>query len=463
MDTCHTISLWMEQTAAERRSRPTLTGDDEVDIAIIGAGYTGLWTAYYLKQRDPGLRIAVVEAQIAGFGASGRNGGWLIGELAGEDRLLADLPAPQQDESRALLQDIPDEVGRIVTREAIACDYRKGGGLYCAARYPEQETRLRRQLADWHRLGHRERDYRWLDPAELNAQLRMEQAYGAVFFAHLATVHPARLVCGLADCVEDLGVKLFEHSPVQRLDRGRLHTPRGSLRARWIVPALEAYAASVPPLGRDQLAVQSLMIATEPLPDAVWRQIGLEHGQAFSENSRLISYGQRSADNRMVFGARGGYRFGGRLRTDASLTPAEIASRRRLLVELFPSLAGAHISHAWGGNLGMARGFHPHMVCDPERHIAWAGGYGGEGVGASNLAGRTLADLILGHDSVLTRQPWVCAAPRRWEPEPLRWLAYQGISRSFALEERLLSRPSTPPWLRRLTQRWAGAMEGLMQ
>ncbi|WP_028534636.1 NAD(P)/FAD-dependent oxidoreductase [Paludibacterium yongneupense] len=459
------VSLWMDQLGAPPPARAPLSGEREVDVAIIGAGYTGLWTAYYLKRQAPQLRVAVVEAQIAGFGASGRNGGWLIGELAGEDRLLARLEAQQRKESRVLLQDIPDEVGRVVAREAIACDFRKGGGLYCAARYPEQQTRLRRQLDDWHRAGHGTSDYAWLDPAELAQQLHIAGAYGAVHFAHLATIHPARLVRGLATCLERLGVDLYEHSPALELTPACVRTPAGMLRADWIVPAIEAHAIGLPPLARCQLAVQSLMIATEPLPPGLWRQIGLEQGQAFSESSRLVSYGQRTADNRMVFGARGGYRYGGRLRQDFVLTPDEVEQRRRLLVDLFPPLAGARITHAWGGNLGVAREFHPHMVCDPERRLAWAGGYGGEGVGASNLAGRTLADLILGRDSRLVRQPWVVPADalRNWEPEPLRWLAYHAISRSFAVEDFLLSRPATPPWLRRLSQHWADAMERLME
>jgi glycine/D-amino acid oxidase-like deaminating enzyme len=465
MHSYSSISLWMDQLAGPLEPRPALDGDREVDVAIVGAGYTGLWTAYYLKRQSPELKIAVLEAQIAGFGASGRNGGWLIGELAGEDRLLAGREPAQRAESLALLRDIPDEVGRVLAQEGIDCDYRKGGGLYCAARYPEQETRLRQQLADWHRNGHGPDDYCWLDPRELAQELKIDSAYGAVRFAHIATIHPARLARGLADSVERLGVEVYEQSPVTTLRPGVLQTARGTVRARWLVPAVEGYAVALPPLGRYQLAVQSLMIATEPLSDEIWRQIGLDRGQAFSENSHQVSYGQRTADNRMVFGARGGYRFGGALRQDFVLSPAEVELRRRLLVELFPVLSGVRITHAWGGNLGVARRFRPHMVCDEARGMAWAGGYGGEGVGASNLAGRTLADLILGHTSLLTRQPWVVppTSLARWEPEPLRWIGYNGIIRSFALEDALLNRAGTPRWLRRLASGWAEVMEGLMR
>jgi len=239
------------------------------------------------------------------------------------------------------------------------------------------------------------------------------------------------------------------------------------VRADWVVPAVEGYAAELPPLGRHQLPVQSLMVATEPLPASVWEQIGLNQGQAFSEFSRQVTYGQRTHDDRLVFGARGGYRFGGRLRTDFNLNQDERDLRQSLMGDLFPALRKVHLTHAWGGNLGMARRFRPHMLRDAGNRIALAGGYGGEGVGASNLAGRTLADLILGQDSALLQQPWVftdspISRLRSWEPEPCRWLGYNAIIRSFTREDALLANPHTPAWRRRLAQALANRMEGLM-
>jgi glycine/D-amino acid oxidase-like deaminating enzyme len=459
------ISLWMEQLGDSLTPRPALQGDIEADVAIVGAGFTGLWTAYYLKQQAPDLNIVVLEAEIAGFGASGRNGGWLIGEVLGEDRLLAGVEPAARTQSRALLHDSPDEVGRVIAREGIDCHYRKGGVLYCAARYPEQEVRLRQQLAAWREHGHGEADYRWLEVAALNQQLRLATPYGAVYSPHVATIQPARLVRGLAECVERMGVKLYEHSRVSALQPGQLRTAQGRVRARWLVPAVEGYAATLSPLSRYQLPVQSLIIATEPLSDALWEEIGLRHGEAFSENSRQVSYGQRTRDNRLVFGARGGYRFGGQLRQDFTLSAEEIALRRQLMVELFPMLQQARISHGWGGNLGVARRFQPHMLCDAAQGMAWAGGYGGEGVGASNLGGRTLADLILGRDTLLTRQPWVRqpGSLSRWEPEPLRWLGYNAIIRSFGWEDRTLNNPASPAWKRQLALRLADFMESRMQ
>lgn len=468
MQPWRTISLWMDQLDEPFCTRPALGQDLTVDVCIIGAGYTGLWTAYYLKRQAPHLSIAVLDAHFAGFGASGRNGGWLMGNLLGEDRMLASLSPQQRRASIELLHGIPDEVHGILQREGIDCDYRKGGVLYCAARYPEQERSLRAYLDDLYRQGMTEDDYRWLGPEQLDGQLRVSNAYGAIYSPHTATIQPAKLVRGLARTVENLGVALYEHTPAIDWRPGEVRTPQATIRSHWVVPAVEGYAASLPPLGRHQLPVQSLLVATEPLPQSTWARIGLAQGQAFSESSRQVTYGQRTADDRLVFGARGGYRFGGRLREDFSLTDAEIALRRYLFSELFPQLKDVRITHSWGGNLGMARRFHPHMLCDRQRGIALAGGYGGEGVGATNLGGRTLAALILDQHNALTAQPWVydnrpLSSLATWPPEPCRWLGYNAIIQSFVHEDQTLANPGSAPWRRRLAIALADFMEGFMR
>jgi len=267
--------------------------------------------------------------------------------------------------------------------------------------------------------------------------------------------------------VERMGVKIYENSPVTHWQSGRLRTAKAGVRAAWVVPAVEGYATTLAPLGRYQLPVQSLIVATEPLPASTWDEIGLRHGQAFGESSRQVTYGQRSADNRLVFGARGGYQFAGKLRHDFDLTDSEVALRRYLFGELFPQLKNVRITHSWGGNLGMSRQFRPHMLCHHATGIALSGGYGGEGVGATNLGGRTLADLILGQETPLTHQPWVIRergleALKAWEPEPCRWLGYNAIIRSFVHEDQVLANPNTAPWRRKLAIGVAGFMESFM-
>ncbi|CAI8772162.1 NAD(P)/FAD-dependent oxidoreductase [Pseudomonas serbica] len=462
-----TISLWMDQLDEPLVARAALEQDLDVDVAIIGAGYTGLWTAYYLKRQAPDLNIVILEAQTAGFGASGRNGGWLMGNLLGEDRMLAASSPEQRRASYDLLHGIPDEVKNVIDREDIDCDYRKGGALYCAARYPEQEASLRQYLDKLYSQGLNESDYRWLSPEQLAQQIRVAKPYGAIYAPHVATLHPAKLVRGLARAVERLGVRIYENSPVNHWQSGSLRTARASVRSRWVVPAVEGYSVTLPPLGRYQLPVQSLIVATEPLSVATWDEIGLSHGQAFSESSRQVTYGQRTADNRLIFGARGGYRFAGKLRHDFDLTRSEIELRQYLFGELFPQLRNVQITHGWGGNLGMSRHFKPHMLCDQASGIALSGGYGGEGVGASNLGGRTLADLILQRDTERVRQPWVVPrggldALKAWEPEPCRWLGYNAIIRSFVHEDQTLANPASAPWRRKLASGVAGFMEGFM-
>ena len=468
MQPLRTLSLWMDQLEEPLCTRPALREDLVADVCIIGAGYTGLWTAYYLKRQAPQLNIAMIDANIAGFGASGRNGGWLMGNLLGEDRLLASLSPQQRRASIDLLHGIPDEVHSVLQREGIDCDYRKGGVLYCAARYPEQERSLRAYLDDLYRQGMSEDDYRWLRPEQLDAQLRVSNAYGAIYSPHTATIQPAKLARGLARAVEALGVPIYENTPAIDWQPGEVRTPLARIRCQWMVPAVEGYAASLPPLGKHQLPVQSLLVATEPLPESTWDQIGLNQGQAFSESSRQVTYGQRTADNRLIFGARGGYQFAGKLRHDFDLTNSEVELRRYLFGELFPQLKNVQITHGWGGNLGMSRRFKPHMLCDRASGIALSGGYGGEGVGASNLGGRTLADLILERDTELVHQPWVIPQGgldtlRAWEPEPCRWLGYNAIIRSFVHEDQTLANPATAPWRRKLASGVAGFMEGFMQ
>lgn len=380
---------------------------------------------------------------------------------------MAGLSPEQRRASFDLLHGIPDEVANVIEREGIDCDYRKGGVLYCAARYPEQEASLRQYLDSLYAQGLNQDDYRWLSPEQLAQQIRVAKPYGGIYAPHCATIQPAKLVRGLARAVERLGVRIYENSPVTHWQSGSLQTRQAAVRSRWIVPAVEGYSVTLPPLGRYQLPVQSLLVATEPLPESTWEEIGLSQGQAFSESSRQVTYGQRSMDNRLVFGARGGYQFASQLRHDFDLTRDEVELRRYLFGELFPQLKNVRITHSWGGNLGMSRHFKPHMLCDRRKGIALSGGYGGEGVGASNLGGRTLADLILQRDSQLLRQPWVLPergleALRAWEPEPCRWLGYNAIIRSFVHEDQTLANPASAPWRRRMASRIAGFMEGFM-
>jgi glycine/D-amino acid oxidase-like deaminating enzyme len=246
---------------------------------------------------------------------------------------------------------------------------------------------------------------------------------GASYTPHCAAVQPAKLVRGLAATVAERGATIYEHTAAQAIEPHAVRTAHGTVRAQHVLRATEGYTATLAGERRIIAPVYSLIIATEPLPDALWDGIGLRARETFSDHRHLIVYGQRSADGRMVFGGRGApYHFGSRIRPAYDRVPAVFAALQAELVDLFPALRDARITHRWGGPLGIARDWHASVGLDRATGVGWAGGYVGDGVSTTNLAGRTLADLVLGRATDLTRLPWVGHRSRRWESEPLRWL-----------------------------------------
>ena len=440
------LSLWHDTAGEELAARAALGGDLDVDVAIVGGGYTGLWTAYYLAVADPTLRIAVLEREIAGFGASGRNGGWCsalfpasLGWLAqryGRDRAVAQHRA---------MQGAVDEVGTVAAGEGIECHYAKGGTVV-AARTPVQLDRARAEVAEARTWGFGEDDLALLDADEARGRLQAADVLGATYTPHCAAIHPARLARGLAAAVERRGVRVYEHTPVTAIEPRAAVTPLGTVRAEVVVRATEAFTAGLPGMRRDLAPVYSLMVATEPLPPAVWDRIGLRERETFSDFRHLVVYGQRTVDGRLAFGGRGApYRMGSRMRPEQDHDPAVFAALHRTLVDLLPAVEGAAFTHAWGGAVGIARDWCASVGLDDRTGLGWAGGYVGDGVSTTNLAGRTLADLVLRRDTDLTHLPWVGHRSRPWEPEPLRWL---GVNASLKVmtgadaEEARSGRPS---------------------
>jgi glycine/D-amino acid oxidase-like deaminating enzyme len=425
-----------------------------------------LWTAYYLKRLDPGLSICVLEAEVSGYGASGRNGGWMMAALEGEQALLQRLDGDRQGVVRRAIHSILPEVERVLEVEQIDCDYYRGGGLFAAARYPEQLPQQQAHLAELREAGFGDNDYSWLDAAVLGERLRIARPLGAIYTPHIARIHPGKLVRGLARAARDAGVEVFERTRARALTAGAIDTDRGRVRAPWRVLAVEGFNEDFKAQRRYVLPIQSRIIATEPLPPAAWDELGLARYEVFCDASPQITYGQRTADDRLVFGARGAYRFGGRPRSDFSADNRAFRGVHRLMLEFFPQLAGAGISHRWGGTLGVPRGSSPHVVMDAGAGLALIGGYTGEGVGAANLMARTLADALLQRDSDLAGMPWLHRAGpaevlRRWEPEPLRWLGYKTIDMALSLEETVY-RARTPAWLRRAGGRGSALVQRLL-
>jgi glycine/D-amino acid oxidase-like deaminating enzyme len=415
-----------------------LPGPASVDVAIVGGGFTGLWTAYYLAVADPSLRIAVLEREFAGYGASGRNGGWCSAIFPATLRKVA--ATSSRDAARRLqcaMNDTVAEVARAAAAEGIECDLAPGGYV-SAARNQAQWQRAQDEVAEWRDWGFGDDQLRLLASTELADRLTITHAVGGTYTPHCAALHPYRLARGLADVVRRRGVALYERTAVTAISPGVVDTDRGTVRAEVVVRATEGYTSDLPGAHRDVVPMYSLMVATEPLPDLVWDRIGLRDRETFSDKRHLRIYGQRTADGRIAFGGRGApYHFGSAIRSSYDVDPRVHRMLRGILLDLFPALVGVRFTHAWGGNLGIPRDWYPAVGLDRSTGLAYAGGYVGDGVATTNLAGRTLRDLILGHtDSDLVTLPWVGRRSRRWEPEPLRWLGINAATLLFAIADR---------------------------
>lgn len=439
-------SLWLDTLGRPISPTPPLARDLDVDVAIVGAGYTGLWTAYYLASARHDLRIAVLEKEFAGFGASGRNGGWasalLPMSLGSVTRAHGRAAALAQDAAMRASVDELISAAKVIGADAQIAK----GGTVVLARTPVQLARAEAEVEQARALGLPAESLTLLDRSAARARLNAVGTLGGTYTPDCAALHPARLVRALADAVRGLGVALFEGTEATAVGPHRVETLHGVVTAETVIRATEGYTASLPGLARRVVPVYSLMIATEPLPASVWEDIGLAQRETFSDHRHLIVYGQRTADDRLVFGGRGApYHFGSAVKPAFDHDATVFAGLERAIGEMFPAAARARVTHRWGGALGIARDWQASVGFDRDTGMGWAGGYVGDGVTTTNLAGRTLTDLVLGVDSDLTRLPWVGHRSRSWEPEPLRWLGVNaGLTAMSAAdaEERLTRRPS---------------------
>lgn len=451
------LSFWHRQIG-QPTPRPALPGDRTYDIAVVGAGYTGLWTAYYLKQAQPGLRIVVLEANVAGYGGSGRNGGWLSAEPPGQLRRYASShgwPAAVELQ-RAMFRSV-DEVIRVAGVERIDAEIRKSGVLHVATN-PAQEQRLREHLPHLRHAGWSTDDLVELDDRELAERMRIPGARSGHWTPHGARVQPAKLVTGLAAVVERQGVDIFEQTRVTEVRPGAVSTDRGTVRADHIVKATEGFTADLKGHRRFWLPMNSSMIVTEPLSADAWEQIGWRGGELVGDGAHSFCYMQRTPDGRVVVGGRGvPYRYGSRTDSSGETHATTRSQLREMLAQYFPAAAGAAIDHAWSGVLGVPRDWCASVHVDRSTGVSWAGGYVGHGVTGTNLAGRTLRDLILRRDTELTTLPWVDRRVRRWEPEPLRWLGVRSLYVAYrAADRREFGGASRTPAIARIADRISG-------
>ncbi|MET9468095.1 FAD-binding oxidoreductase [Streptomyces sp. NPDC006544] len=452
------ISFWhaTDDTATTHPPRTPLTGDSTADVVIVGGGYTGLWTAYYLKTAAPDLRVTVLEQKFCGYGASGRNGGWLYNGIAGRDRYAALHGGQAARRLQHAMNDTVTEVVDTAAKEGIAADIHRGGVLE-VARTPAQLSRLKAfHTAE---LAFGETDRELYDATDTRARIDIADAVGSSWTPHGARIHPLKLVKGLAAACERLGVTLHESTPVTEIAPGRARTPYGTVRAPYVLRCTEGFTAALKGQKRSWLPMNSSMIATAPLPPELWAQLGWSGSETLGDMAHAYMYAQRTADDRIAIGGRGvPYRYGSRTDHDGRTQPATIAALTRLLEGFFPALTGVEITHAWSGVLGVPRDWCATVTLDATTGLGWAGGYVGSGVATSNLAARTLRDLVLGETTDLTTLPWVNHRVRRWEPEPFRWLGVQALYAAYREADRretATHTPTTTP-LARLADRISG-------
>ena len=439
------LPLWWEGLPESHSPPENSVCPDAADVVIVGGGFTGLWTAYYLTRDHPSLSVVVLEAEHVGFGASGRNGGWVSALFPVDATTLAARHGATA--ARALLGELRhtvDEIGDVVAGEGFSgVGFVKGGTVYLA-RNAAQAARARAAVDS----GRAWADGSvWLTAGEARERLAATTVFGGTFNPHCARIQPRALVDALAGVVRRRGGFVIEGARVISASPGIVRLADGrSMRARHVIRATEAYSARLARLRRRVAPVYSLIVATEPLPQRVWDTIGLEQREVFSDFRHVVIYGQRTADDRIVFGGRGApYHFGSAIHPSFDVDERVFTLLRRTITDLLPQLADVSFTHAWGGPLGIPRDWHPSVGYDPLARVGWAGGYVGDGVAASNLAGRTLAELVSGRHTGLVDLPWVGHRSPDWEPEPLRWLGVNAglhLAGLADLEESWTGRPA---------------------
>lgn len=422
-------SLWWSTLDQAVVPRVPLRRHLDVDVAIVGGGFTGLWTARELMRRDPSLRIAVLEKSVCGFGASGRNGGWASGLFPLSDGAVAHRYGTDAlNHLRHVLQDAVGQLGSSAASDGIDAHFVHGGTL-TFARSKIQANRLREGIESAQEYGASPDDLVWLDGDVLKERGTVSHALGATYSPHCARINPARLVRGLSDVNERLGVDIFENTAVTRIVPGRrgrrpeVVTVGGSVHANFVVRATEGFTSTLPGERRSLAPIYSLMIATEPLPRVFWDEAGFGAYETFADDRHLVIYGQRTNDDRIAFGGRGSpYHFGSTVEERFDNDPKVFAMLESTLRELFTSFDGA-ITHQWGGPLAMPRDLWPSVRVDVESGMASAGGYTGDGVVLSHVAATALADLLVNPDAetAYTTLPFVQHHSKSWEFEPLRW------------------------------------------
>lgn len=423
-------SLWAEGLSATRFTH--LAESLHVDVAIIGGGFSGLWSAYHLLKKKPELKIALFEARHLGYGASGRNGGWISSDYPVYRSTLKKRHG--EEKTRLVFQSLQhsiDDIGTFAQRYAPDSGFVKGGTVMFA-RNKAQEIRLKSGV---------DSDHHWLNSAELANIITVEKARGGLFNPECASVNPMLLLQGLVRFLEGK-ISLYENSPAAEIAPHQLAVNSSLVHAHIVINATEVYR----PAPRQQIPLYSLMVATNPLPESLWKEIGNAQRATFAEGLHLINYAQRTVDNRLAIGGRGArYPWGSRLNGEIENSSRVHQSLRNLASSWFPQLKEIEFTHAWGGAVAITRDWEPYVQWDKEFNYGVIGGYAGDGMTMSFLAARALAEEICDGTDDIRGLHFINRRIRQWEREPLRYCAVNTLVKLSDIadyEERVTKRPS---------------------
>jgi glycine/D-amino acid oxidase-like deaminating enzyme len=427
-------SLWAE---GFKQSGKRKEFDSSYDVAIIGGGFSGLWSAYHLLKLDPKFSIVIFEAKSIGYGASGRNGGWVSSDYPVYRKTLEKRHGSDATNNlfKALANAI-DEIGQIAGEIAPKANFVKSGTV-TFARNKAQEKRLKKSA---------DSEHIWKSAGELDQLIQVSDLRGGLFNPQCATINPFQLVLGLAKYLESKGVVIAEGVFATQTDGGVLANS-SLVKAPVVIRASEAFSNP----GREFIPLYSLMIASEALPEEIWDQIGVKDRFTFAEGTHLVNYAQRTADNRLAIGGRGAsYPFGSKLIEEKEMTSSVHQSLEAMAKRWFPVLENVKFTHAWGGAVAITRNWEPYVQFDKSTGSARLGGYAGDGVTMSYLASKILADLIVGRESNVTNLHFVNREIRKWEIEPLRYLAVNSLVKLSGIADREEARTGRPSLVSRL-------------
>ena len=435
------LSLWLD-TYGSYTPNPPLKGDLSVDIAIIGGGFTGVCTAYYLKLADPSLRVALLEAKTIGYGASGRNGSFAMTVVGLGFEVTPVLMGKERFKiAHRYMMRAVDDLDEFIQREKIDCDRIRPGFLRVATT-KGYIKRLRHEVELMNELGFN--DISWISQEETRARVDSPRYLGAMWEPRLVLVDPAKLVRGERDLAMSLGAEIYENTPVLEITshpKFQIKTPEGQVTSEKLVFATNAYTHLFPGLKRKQIPAFTYMIATEPLTTDQLEPLGWQGGEGIEDARNLIHYYRITPDHRLVMGGGPvGLTYGNSLYGDNN--EAAWQHLEKHVHWLFPSLKEAKITHRWGGPFSVTVDLTPVIGYVGDQRAIYSAGCIGHGVSTSHLNAQTIRDILLERKSDLLDCPFIDRRVIPWPPEPLRMgvaLAIRGylLAEDWAYEREL--------------------------